>query len=169
MCHKTIILPAVLCGSQSRPLVLKEEYGFWFVDNRVRKIFGHKGGGHNRRTEKIHNEELRSLHSDHTLNRTIRLRRIKWAQHVVCMERWELHTKKREEKNQLEYLDTESIILKFTLNMYKGGFSWIGTDFSSRMSWNQQRAFIFLVRRDNFFSNSEIVSFSRKTPQRTLS
>jgi hypothetical protein len=43
MCHKTIILPAVLFGFESWPLVLKEEYGFWLFENRVRKLFGHKG------------------------------------------------------------------------------------------------------------------------------
>jgi hypothetical protein len=51
------------------------------------------------------------------------------------MERREMHTRKPEGKDQLEYLGKESmIILKFILNRYEGGFSWISIGFSSRMS-----------------------------------
>jgi hypothetical protein len=51
------------------------------------KIFGPKRDEVTGELGKLHNEELNDLYCSPTVNRVIKLRRITWVEHIVCM--WE--------------------------------------------------------------------------------
>jgi hypothetical protein len=84
--YKTVILPVVLYGCENWSLTLREEHRLRVFENRVlRKIFGP------RREEdgswrKLHNDELHSLYSSPNIVREIKLRSMRWAEHVARME-----------------------------------------------------------------------------------
>jgi hypothetical protein len=57
--YKTMILPVVLYGCESRSLTLKEEHRLKVFENKVlRKIFGPKRDEETVGWRKLHNEEL---------------------------------------------------------------------------------------------------------------
>jgi hypothetical protein len=57
-------------------------------ENRVlRRIFGPKRDEVTGGWEKLHNEELSDLYSSPSINRKIKSRRMRWAEHVARMGR----------------------------------------------------------------------------------
>jgi hypothetical protein len=52
----------------------------------IRRIFGSKLDEVTGKRRKLHNEELRNLYSSPRIIRMIKLRRMRWAGHVVRME-----------------------------------------------------------------------------------
>jgi hypothetical protein len=84
--YKTIILPVVLYGFETWSLTLGEKHRLRVFENRVlRKIFGPKRDEVSGEWRKLHNEELRGLHSPPSIIRIIRSRRMRWACHVARM------------------------------------------------------------------------------------
>ena len=78
--YRTIILPVVLCGCETRSLTLREEHRLRVFENRVlRRIFGAKRDGVIGQWRKLHNEELNDLYSSPNIVRVIKSRR--WAGH----------------------------------------------------------------------------------------
>jgi hypothetical protein len=76
--YKTIILPVVLYGCESRPQTLSEEYRLRVFENRVpRRIFEPKGDEVTGERRKLHNEELHDLYSSPSIIRMIKLRRMR--------------------------------------------------------------------------------------------
>jgi hypothetical protein len=62
--YKTIILPVVLYGYETWPLILREEHKLRVFENTVlRRIFGPKRDGMTGGWRKLHNEELHDLYS----------------------------------------------------------------------------------------------------------
>jgi hypothetical protein len=56
------------------------------IENRVlRRIFGPKRVGLTGGWRKLHNEELHNLYSSPSIIRTIKSRRMRWAEHVARM------------------------------------------------------------------------------------
>jgi hypothetical protein len=85
---KAIILPAVLYGSEIWSLTLREEHRLRVFQNRVlRRISGPKRGEGTRKWRTLHNQELCDVYSSPSIIRTIKSRKLRWAQHVAGMER----------------------------------------------------------------------------------
>jgi hypothetical protein len=83
--YKTIILPVVLYGYETRPLTLREEHRLRVFENRVlRRIFGPKRDEVTGEWRKLHNE-LHSLYLSPNIIRQIKSRRMRWAGHVARM------------------------------------------------------------------------------------
>jgi len=81
--YRTIILPVVLCGCETRLLTLREEHRLRVFENRVlRRIFGPKRDKVTGEWRKLHNEVVSSLPN---IFWVIKLRRMKWAGHVARM------------------------------------------------------------------------------------
>jgi hypothetical protein len=84
--YKTIILPVVLYGCETRSLTVREENKLREIENRVlRRIFGPKRDGATGGWRKLHNEELHNLYSSPSIIRIIKSRRTRWAGHVARM------------------------------------------------------------------------------------
>jgi hypothetical protein len=84
--YKTIILPVVLYGCETWPLIVKEEHKLRVFENRVlRRIFGPKRDGVTGGWRKLHNEELHNLYSSPSIIRIINSRRMRWAGQVARM------------------------------------------------------------------------------------
>jgi hypothetical protein len=72
-------------GCETRLLTLREEHRLRVFENRVlRRIFGPKRE-EGRSWRKLHNEELYSLYSSHSIVRVIKSRRMRFAGHVAHM------------------------------------------------------------------------------------
>jgi hypothetical protein len=103
--QKAIIFPVVLYGYETWSLTLREEHRLRVFESRVlRWIFGPKRDEVTGEWGKLHNEELRDLYSLPTIIRMIMLRRMRWALHVVRMEKrnvYRLLVGKPEEKRSL--------------------------------------------------------------------
>jgi hypothetical protein len=84
---RTIIVPVVLHGCDSWSLTLREEHRCRVFENRVfSRIFGPKMDKVTREWKKLHNGELIVLYSSPIIFQVIKLRRMRWAGHVACME-----------------------------------------------------------------------------------
>jgi len=67
-------------------LILREECRLRVLENRVlRRIFGPKRDKVTGKWRKLHNEELNYLYSSLNIVWVIKLRRMRWAEHVACM------------------------------------------------------------------------------------
>ena len=67
-------------------LTFREDHRLRVFENRVlRRIFGPKRDEVTREWRKLHNEELNDLYSSPNIIRVIKLRRMRWAEHVACM------------------------------------------------------------------------------------
>jgi hypothetical protein len=79
--YKTLILPVILYGCETRSLTVREEHKL-----RVfRRIFGPKRDGVTRWWRKLYNEELHNLYSSSSIIRIIKSRRMRWAAYVARM------------------------------------------------------------------------------------
>jgi hypothetical protein len=89
---KIRILPVVLYRHETWFLTLREEHRLRVFENRVLgTIFGLKRNEVTREWRKLHNDKLRELYSLPSINRIIKLRRMKWASHVARMGRRGMH------------------------------------------------------------------------------
>jgi len=83
--YRTTILPVVLYGCETMLLTWREECRLRVFENRVlRRIFGPKRAGIIGECRKLHNEELKGLHSSPNILQVIKPRRMRWAEHVAC-------------------------------------------------------------------------------------
>jgi hypothetical protein len=65
---------------------LREERRLKVFENRVlRRVFGPKRGEVTGEWRKLHNEELNDLYCSPNIVRVMKLRRMKWAEHVARM------------------------------------------------------------------------------------
>jgi hypothetical protein len=80
----------VLYGCETWSLTLREEHRLREFENRVlRRIFGPKKDEVTGEWRTLHNEGLSDLYSSPSIIRIIKLRRRRWASHVVRMgEKW---------------------------------------------------------------------------------
>jgi hypothetical protein len=63
---------------------LREEHRLRVFEKRVLRIFGPKRD-EDRSWRKLHNDELHCLYSALNIVRVIKLRRVRWVEHVACM------------------------------------------------------------------------------------
>jgi hypothetical protein len=84
--YRTIILPVVLYGCETRSLTLREEHRLRVFENRVLKgIFGPKRDEVTGEWGKLHSGELHDLNSSPDIIRQIKSRGMGWAGHVARM------------------------------------------------------------------------------------
>jgi len=116
--YRTVILPVVLYGCETWPLILREERKLRVFENRVlRKIFVPRRDEVTGEWRRLHNEELNDMYSSPNMVRVIKSRRMRWAGHVErmgeerrCMESWWENQRERDHWGDLG-LD-ERIILE---------------------------------------------------------
>jgi hypothetical protein len=72
----------LLYGCETWSLTLREEHRLR-VNRVLRRIFGPKRDEVTREWREMHNEELRDLYSSTNIIKMIKLRRMRWAGHVV--------------------------------------------------------------------------------------
>jgi hypothetical protein len=90
--YKTLILPVVLYGCETWPLILGEELRLRVFENGVlRKIFGPKRE-EDGSWRKLHNDELHSLYTSPNIVRVIKSWKMRWAEHVARMGEGEVFT-----------------------------------------------------------------------------
>jgi hypothetical protein len=75
----------VLYGCETLSLTVREEHKLRVFENRVLRIFGPKGHGMTGSCRKLHNEELHNLYSSPNIIRIVKLRRMRWVEHVARM------------------------------------------------------------------------------------
>jgi hypothetical protein len=74
--YRTVILPVVLYGCETRSLTIREEYRLGVFENRVlRRMFAPRSDEVTGEWRKLHNEELRGLYSSPSIIRIIKSRR----------------------------------------------------------------------------------------------
>ena len=84
--YRPIILPVVLYGCETCSLTLREERKLRVFENMVlRRIFGPRRDKVMWKWRRLHNEELNDLYSSPNIVWVIKLRRMRWAGHVVHM------------------------------------------------------------------------------------
>jgi hypothetical protein len=84
--YRTIILPVVLYGCETRSLTLREEHKLRVFENRVlRRIFGPKRDGVMGGWRNLHNKELHNLYPSPSIIRIIKSKGMMWAGHVARM------------------------------------------------------------------------------------
>jgi hypothetical protein len=78
--YRTIILPVVLYGCETRSLTLSEKRRLRVFENRVlRRVFGPRRDKVTGEWRKSHNEELNDLYSLPNIVRVVKSRRMRWA------------------------------------------------------------------------------------------
>jgi hypothetical protein len=85
--YRAIILPDVLYGCQTWSLTLREEHRLRVFENSMLIIFGPKRDEVTEGRRKLHNKELRDLYSSPSINRMIKLRRMRWEGHIAMGEK----------------------------------------------------------------------------------
>jgi len=76
--YRTIILPVVLYGCETRSLTLREERRLRVFENRVlRRVFGPKRDEVTEKWRKLHNEELNDVYCSPNIVRVIESRIIR--------------------------------------------------------------------------------------------
>jgi len=84
--YRTIILPVVLYGCETWSLTLWEEKKLRVFENMVlRRIFGTRRDEVMGERRRLHNEELNDLYSSPNIVQVIKLRRMRWPEHVARM------------------------------------------------------------------------------------
>ena len=90
--YRTIILSVVLYGCETWSPILREEHRLRAFENRVlRKIFGPEWDKLKREWRKLHNDEVNDVYSSPDVIWVIKSGRMRWAGHVSCMGRAEVH------------------------------------------------------------------------------
>jgi len=86
--HKTIISPSVWYGCETWSHTLREELRLGLFENWVlRRMFGPKRDNVTGQLRKLHNEEFNYLYSSSHIIQVIKSRRMRWAKHVVHLEK----------------------------------------------------------------------------------
>jgi len=84
--YRTIILPVVLYGCETRSLTSTEERKLRVFENMVlRRIFGPRRDEVTGEWRRLHKEELNNLYTSPNIVRVIKSRRMRWAGHVARM------------------------------------------------------------------------------------
>ena len=84
--YRTVILPLVLYGCETRSLTLRRERRLKAFQYRVlRRIFGPKRDNVTGEWRELHNEELSDLYSLPKIFQMIKSRRMRWAGRVARM------------------------------------------------------------------------------------
>ena len=79
-------MTVVLYGCETWSLTLRKESRLRVFENRVlRRMFGSKRDEVTGDWRKLHNEEPNDLYCSLNIIRVIKSRRMRWAEHVVCM------------------------------------------------------------------------------------
>jgi hypothetical protein len=85
--YKTIILPVVLYGCETRSITLREEHRLSEFENRVlRRIFGPKRDKVTREWRRLPNEELHILYSSPNIIKQIKSRTMRLLGHLAPMK-----------------------------------------------------------------------------------
>jgi hypothetical protein len=97
-----------------------------FENGVLRRIFGRKKGEATGEWKRLHNEELNDLYSSPNIIRVIKSRRMRWAGHVACGGKREVHSRfwwgDLREGDHLEDPDIDGrIILKWIFKKWDGG------------------------------------------------
>jgi len=86
--YRSIILPVVLYGCETRSLTLREKRRLRLFENgMLRRIFRPKRDNVTGEWRKLHHEELNYLYPSPNIIRVIKTRRMRWAGHVAGL--WE--------------------------------------------------------------------------------
>jgi hypothetical protein len=86
--HKTIILHVVLYGHETLSLTLREEHRLRVFENRVlRRLLEPKREQVAGSWGRLNSEDFRNLYASPSIIGVIKLRRMSWMGHAVCMGR----------------------------------------------------------------------------------
>jgi len=84
--YRTIIVPVVLYGCETRSLTQREERKLRVFENMVlRRIFGPRGDQVTGELRRLHKEDLNDVYSSPYIVRVIKSRIMRWAGHVARM------------------------------------------------------------------------------------
>ena len=137
--YRTIILSFVLYGYETWSVTLMEKHRLRLSENSVLgRIFGPKRDKVREEWRKLGNEELNDLYSPPNIVRVTKSRIMRWAGHVVCMERGVVYAwfrwRNPKERDHLEEpgigrrIILRWIFRKWDVGAWSGSVSlWIGT------------------------------------------
>jgi hypothetical protein len=111
-------------------LTLREEHRLKVFENRVlRRIFGSKRDEVTGEWRKLHSREVHNFYSSPNIIRQIKLRTMRWAEHVACMgqERkvYKVLLGKPEKRYHLEYRGVDGRTLGRLAGRVWSGFTWL--------------------------------------------